>query len=173
LKAWSCSARVRTRMIPLPRDFRDFLRLLNENEIKYVVIGGYAVAYHGYVRYTGDLDVFVEFSKDNAQKLVTAFREFGFASARVSPALFLKKGKIIRMGSEPMRLEVLNEIDGVSFNECFEHRRVTKLANLKINFIDLPRLLKNKRASGRLKDLGDVEALLRKTKRKSKARKSK
>ena len=78
-------------MIPIPRDFRDFLRLLNANAIRYVVIGGYAVAYHGYVRYTGDLDVFVELSIENAQKLVLALREFGFALPKVKSAAIVEK----------------------------------------------------------------------------------
>jgi hypothetical protein len=93
-------------MIPLPRDFEDFLRLLNTNAIKYLVIGGYAVAYHGYVRHTGDLDIFVELSASNAAKLAHALREFGFDMLKVKPELFLQRGKIIRMGYEPMRLEM-------------------------------------------------------------------
>ena len=124
-----------------------------------MVIGGYAVAFHGYVRYTGDLDIFVELSRDNAEKLVRALREFGFDLPRVKPALFLRKGKIIRMGYEPMRLKILNEIDGVSFEECYPRRRIASLRGLKVNFIALPQLLKNKRATGRQKDLADVEAL--------------
>jgi predicted nucleotidyltransferase len=157
-------------MIPLPRDFQDFLKLLNEGRIRYVVIGGYAVAYHGYVRYTGDLDIFVEISEANAVKLVSALRAFGFELPKLKPALFLKKGRIIRLGSEPMRLEILNEIDGVSFEECFRHRRRSRIAGLSINFIDLPRLLKNKRASGRQKDLADVEALTAKAARRKSQR---
>ena len=159
MKRWNCCAKLPMPMIPLPRDFRDFLRLLDANAIRYVVIGGYAVAYHGYVRYTGDLDVFVESSVNNAAKLVSAFREFGFDLPQLKPALFLQKGRIVRMGYEPMRLEILNEIDGVSFQECYRHRRRSTVGGLRVNFIDLPRLLKNKRASGRQKDLADVEAL--------------
>jgi hypothetical protein len=159
LKEWNCCVKLRTPMIPLPRDFQDFLRLLNANAAKYVVVGGYAVAYHGYVRYTGDLDVFVELSADNAVKLVRALRDFGFNLPQLEPALFLRKGRIVRMGYEPMRLEVLNEIDGVSFQECYRHRRRAKLGNLTVHFIALPQLIQNKRASGRQKDLADVEAL--------------
>jgi hypothetical protein len=111
------------------------------------------------LRYTGDLDIFVELSPRNAKGLTKALREFGFNLPRVQPALFLKKGKILRLGVEPMRLEILNKIDGVAFKECFKSRRVAKLGDLKINFIALPQLLKNKRASARQKDLADVEAL--------------
>ena len=154
------------RMIPLPRDFRDFLGLLNTNAVKYLVVGGYAVAYHGYVRYTGDLDIFIELSSENAGRLVRALWEFGFDLPKLKPTLFLRKGKIVRMGYEPMRLEILNDIDGVRFAECYDRRRVARLDDLKINFINLPELLKNKRASGRQKDLADVEGLTPKSRRK-------
>ncbi len=153
-------------MIPLPRDFQDFLRLLNANAIRYLVIGGYAVAYHGHVRYTGDLDIFVELSIDNAERIVRALREFGFDLPKLKPELFLRKGKIVRMGHEPMRLEILNEIDGVSFGECYRQRCMARLGDLKINFIDLPQLLKNKRASRRPQDLADIAALTPKPPRK-------
>jgi predicted nucleotidyltransferase len=146
-------------MIPLPRDFQDFLRLLNANAIRYVVIGGYAVAYHGYVRYTGDLDLFVELSVNNAAKLVSALREFGFELPQLKPALFLRRVRIVRLGYEPMRLEILNEIDGVSFEECYRHRCRSRVGILRVNFIALPQLLRNRRASCRQKDLADVEAL--------------
>ena len=158
-------------MIPLPRDFQDFLRLLNANAIRYVVIGGYAVAFHGYVRYTGDLDIFVELSLENAEKLTCALREFGFDLPAVKPALFMRKGKIIRMGHEPMRLEILNGIDGVSFHECYRRRRIASLGGLKVNFIAPPQLLKNKRATRRQKDLADVEALTPKLNRRKTDRK--
>lgn len=101
------------------------------------------------MRYTGDLDLFVEMSETNATKLASALREFGFASTKVRPAPFLEKGRIILLGYEPMRVEILNEIDGVSFEECFRHRRRSRIGGLSINFIDLPRLVKKRHASGR------------------------
>ena len=131
-----------------------------------MVIGGYAVAFHGYLRYTGDLDVFVELSAENADKLVRALQEFGFDLPELKPSLFLRKGRVVRMGREPMRLEILNQIDGVTFGECYQKRRVSKLGTLKINFISLPELLKNKKATGRQKDRADVEALAPRLKRK-------
>jgi hypothetical protein len=105
------------------------------------------------------LDIFVELSTKNAQKLAVVLRQFGFDSPKVTPALFLQKGKIVRMGHEPMRLEILNDIDGVTFQECYRQRRRASLGGLKINFIALPQLLKNKRATRRQKDRADVEAL--------------
>jgi hypothetical protein len=101
----------------------------------------------------------VELSTENAERIVRALREFGFALPKLKPGLFLRKGKIVRMGHEPMRLEIPNEIDGVSFGECYRHRRMARLDDLKINFIDLPQLLKNKRASRRPQDWADTAAL--------------
>jgi predicted nucleotidyltransferase len=143
----------------LPRDFQEFLQLLNARSVKYVVIGGYAVMFHGHVRHTGDLDVFIAISQETAEQMAKVFREFGFNLPEVTPQLFLNKGRIVRIGHEPMRLEVLNEIDGVSFDECYFNRIETELGGQKINFIALPQLLKNKRSTGRLKDMADVEAL--------------
>jgi predicted nucleotidyltransferase len=143
----------------LPRDFQEFLQLLNAHGVKYVVIGGYAVNFHGYVRFTGDLDVFVALSDESAQLLTAVFREFGFDLPDLKPELFLNRGRIVRLGHEPMRLEILNEIDGVSFEECYLNRVEAELGGHKVNFVALPQLLKNKRATGRLKDLADVEAL--------------
>lgn len=146
-------------MTQFPRDYQDFLQLLTAHDVKYVVVGGYAVIFHGYVRYTGDLDVFVALSVETAQRLTQVFREFGFNVPELAPELFLNKGRIVRAGHEPMRLEILNEIDGVTFDECYANRIEVELGGQKVNFIALPQLLQNKRASGRFKDMADVEAL--------------
>lgn len=146
-------------MIQFPRDYQGFLQLLTAHDVKYVVVDGYAVIFHGYVRYTGDLDVFVALSVETAQRLTQVFREFGFTVPELAPELFLNKGRIVRAGHEPMRLEILNEIDGVTFDECYANRIEIELGGQKVNFIALPQLLQNKRASGRFKDMADVEAL--------------
>jgi len=145
--------------ITLAKNFRDFLKLLRMHRVKYVVVGGYAVAVHGHPRATGDLDVFVELSHKNAAQLAKVFTEFGFGGPDVNAALFSRPGKIIRVGRPPERLEVMNEISGVTFAECYAHRVIFKDQDLPIAFIDLVRLVRNKRASGRLKDLADVENL--------------
>lgn len=151
-------------MIQIPRDFQEFLQLLNDQEIEYLIVGGYAVGHYGYVRYTGDLDIFVGLSTENARRLTLAFRDFGFALPEVTPELFLNKGRIVRIGHEPMRLEILNDIDGVQFEECYAARNEVDLGELKAKVISLPHLLQNKKASGRPKDLADVDVL---SKRKS------
>jgi len=146
-------------MIPLPRDFREFIQLLNQQRVKYLVVGGYAVGYHGYPRYTGDLDVFVELSETNAEHLSEVFRRFGLTGSDLAAPDFLEKGIVIRMGREPMRLEIINDINGVSFADCFRAKIVARLDGLRVNFIDLAHLRRNKAAAGRPKDLEDLRRL--------------
>ncbi len=143
----------------IPSDFKEFLRLLNENNVKYLLIGGYAVSYYGYVRPTGDMDIWIPFDRENAEKVVQALRQFGFTSKDLTPELFLKPKSIIRMGVPPMRLEVSNYIDGVEFDKCYNELELLKLDDLTIPLISLKYLKINKKASGRLKDLNDLEHL--------------
>lgn len=145
-------------MIPIPHDFLEFLSCLSDHEVKFLLIGGYAVAYHGYVRTTGDLDVFVECSPENAQKLVAACRTFGLGSP-VTVDLFLTPGNIIRFGVPPMRLEILNDISGVSFEECWGSHDVLRFREVEIPVITIEKLLQNKKASGRQKDVLDLQML--------------
>jgi predicted nucleotidyltransferase len=146
-------------MIPLPRDFREFIQLLNKQHVKYLVVGGYAVGYHGYPRYTGDLDVFVELSDANAENLAEVFRRFGLTGSDLAAQDFLEKGIVIRLGREPMRLEIINDINGVSFEDCFRAKVTARMGGLRVNFIDLAHLRKNKAAAGRPKDLEDLRRL--------------
>ena len=143
----------------LPLDFKEFLKLLNEKGVRYLLIGGYAVGYHGYPRATGDLDVWIAIHPDNAQKMVTVFREFGFDHPELTPELFLQENKIIRMGYPPMRLEISTGISGVEFDECYASKTVDTIDDVEVNIIDLPHLKANKKAAGRLKDLADLENL--------------
>ncbi len=104
----------------LPPDFKEFLKLLKEHDVRYLLIGGYAVGYHGYPRATEDFDIWVAIHPDNARKLVTVLKIFGFDDPALKPELFLQKPKIIRMGSPPMRLEIPMSISGVEFDECYQ-----------------------------------------------------
>lgn len=147
-------------MTPLPRlepDFKDFLRLLNSNEVEYLLIGGYAVGWHGYVRYTGDLDIWIRVHPDNAIRAARAVQEFGFPEARAET--FLEIPRIMRMGQAPVRIEISTRISGVDFEECYSRRQIGEIDGVKIPVIDLPDLLRNKRASGRPKDLADLDNL--------------
>jgi len=145
--------------LTLPPDFKEFLKLLTEHNVRYLLIGGYAVGYYGYARATEDMDIWVAVHPDNAQKLVSALKAFGFDDSNLKPELFLQKPKIIRMGFPPMRLEITTAISGVEFDKCYQTRVVDKLDGVDVNLIDLENLKKNKRASGRAKDLADVEKL--------------
>ena len=146
-------------MIEFPRDFKEFLQLLNSKTIEYLVIGGYAVGYHGYPRATGDLDIWIATNEQNAMKMVEALKEFGFDPPELQKEIFLKKQKVIRMGVPPMRLEILTSIDGVNFETCFNNRIIADFDDFKVNFISKADLLKNKRASGRPQDLVDFDKL--------------
>jgi hypothetical protein len=145
--------------IELPFDFKEFLKLLNENDVRYLLIGGYAVGYHGYPRATNDMDVWVAIHPDNAQRVVNALRDFGFDHPELTPELFLQANKMIRMGHPPMRLEISTGISGVEFEDCYASRIVDELDGVTVNIIDLPHLKANKKAAGRLKDLADLENL--------------
>lgn len=146
----------------LDRDFADFLRLLNSHGVEYLVIGGYAVGYHGFVRATGDLDLFVRMSPSNAASLVKVFGDFGFTTPELNEGLFLEEGKIVRIGLPPVRIEVLNSISGIRFEDAYPKRIEAMIDGVRMPFIDLEDLLKNKAASGRLKDLADIEGLKKK-----------
>lgn len=146
-------------IIPLPPDFSEFLKLLQDHAVKYLLIGGYAVCYHGYVRATGDMDIWFERDKKNANKLVNVLLSFGFKSNELSPDLFLKPNNLNRMGVPPIRIKLMNSISGVEFSECFSERVVESWNGVKVNILSLDKLKVNKSASGRLKDLSDLEHL--------------
>jgi hypothetical protein len=145
--------------IGLPNDFKEFLRLLNSHQVEYLLIGGFAVGYHGYPRATNDMDVWVAVNLANADRLVAALSEFGFTGSGLSAELFLEDKKIIRMGHPPMRIEVLTGISGVDFGACYVQRIVDEIDGIPVNIINLADLKQNKRASGRYKDLDDLEHL--------------
>jgi predicted nucleotidyltransferase len=141
----------------LPLDFKEFLQLLNSHKVEYLLIGGYSVGYYGYPRATADMDVWVNPSPQNAKKLVEVLKDFGFGEVEAN--LFLKENQIIRMGTPPLRIEVLTSISGVSFAECFRERASAEIDGVEVTLIGLEHLKKNKKASGRYKDLDDLEHL--------------
>ena len=145
--------------IKLAKDFKEFLSLCLSREVRFMVIGGYAVVYHSRPRYTGDLDVWVDATPENADRVVAVLRDFGFHGDDVQPSMITDMKEIIRMGFEPMRLELFTRIPGVNFSECYERRVFVKIGRLMVPFIGLEDLKLNKRASGRLKDMQDLEEL--------------
>jgi hypothetical protein len=140
-------------------DFKEFLRSLNARGVEYLVIGGHAVAFYGYPRATADLDVWIAVNPVNADRVVAALKDFGFDVPDLNPDLFLQDGRIIRMGIAPNRIEIQTGIDGVEFSSSYERRVPGKMDDVVVNFIALSDLKANKRASGRNKDLADLDHL--------------
>ena len=145
--------------IRLPQDFREFLRLLNSYEVSYLLIGGFAVGYHGYPRATGDMDIWIAATLENADKIVRLLKAFGFDVPQLNRELFLKKRQVIRIGVPPIRIEMLTDISGVSFDECYDKRVTDLIDGVSVSIISLAHLKVNKKASGRTKDLHDFECL--------------
>jgi hypothetical protein len=145
--------------VNLPPDFKEFLQLLSAHQVEYLLIGGYAVAYHGYPRATADMDIWIALHPHNAEKVVVALKAFGFDLPELSPALFLKEGQIIRMGVPPLRIEIATSISGVRFEECYAARVIAILDEVQVNLISLTHLKVDKKAAGRYKDLNDLENL--------------
>ena len=145
--------------IEFPQDFSEFLKLLNAHRVEYLLIGGFAVALHGYPRATADMDVWVARNRLNAERLVSCLREFGFDTPNLTPELFDDPNRIVRMGVAPLRIEILTEIDGVNFKDCSARSINQSVDGELVPVISLEDLKANKRASGRAKDLDDLENL--------------
>jgi hypothetical protein len=143
----------------LPKDFREFLKLLRAHGVEYLLVGGWAVSHHGYPRLTNDLDIWIAISPANAERVVRALSDFGYDVPELSAALFLQTDQIIRMGFEPLRIEVMTTISGVQFEDCYRERLETTLDHEPVSVINLRHLRINKQAAGRLKDLSDLEHL--------------
>ena len=140
-------------------DFEEFLRLLNATGAKYVIIGGYAVAFHGHIRSTGDLDIFFGRSAENITAVMRALRQFGFSESVVDRELFEAEDNIIRIGVPPIRIELMSNISGVSFSDVWESRVEGRYGDVETAFISLSDLITNKRASARPKDMLDADQL--------------
>lgn len=142
----------------LNRDFKEFAELLNARGVEYLVVGGYALAAHGHPRYTGDIDFWVRPTAANLERLLVALRDFGFGSLGLGIADF-SVDTVVQLGQPPRRIDLLTAIDGVDFDACFARREQVDLADVRLNIIGLEDFKANKRASGRLKDLADLESL--------------
>ena len=141
------------------RDFREFIESLNKHNVRYLLIGGYAVALHGHPRYTKDLDIWIWMEDTNAANLLNALKEFGFSSISLVVEDFLKPDQIIQLGFPPNRIDLMTSPKGVDFNTCYASREEIEIDGLKVNLIDLNNLKINKKATGRHQDLADLENL--------------
>ena len=145
--------------INLEKDIIDFIELCNKHNIKYLVIGGYAVSIHGYPRSTKDIDVCIEMSEVNASKMVQVINDFGFGSLKLTKDDFLKKHFITQLGFPPLRIDILNDLDGVSFEEAWKNRKIVNFEGVDVNFIGYNDLITVKQKAARPQDIADVDKL--------------
>jgi len=150
----------------LDKDFREFIELLSAHKVEYLVIGGYAVNFHGYPRYTKDIDFWIWMTKENSEKIMTVLMEFGFGSLGLKSDDFLVSENIIQLGYEPYRIDIIMNVDGLEFEPSYQNRSSVKIGNTLVDFLSIDDLILAKRYSGRLQDLADAEQLEKIKKRK-------
>ena len=143
----------------LNQDYKEFIQSLNDNHVRYLVVGGYAVAFHGHPRYTKDIDIWIEMTNANAEKVITSLEQFGFGSLGLRKEDFLVPDQTIQLGYPPTRIDLINTLSGVDFKTCYASRVQIEIDGTPVDFIDLENLKKNKQESGRLQDLADIENL--------------
>jgi len=141
------------------KDFKEFLALLNEHEVKFIIVGGYALAYHGAPRFTGDIDVFIKSDKENAERILKSLEEFGFGSLDIAIEDFLHPDNIIQLGVPPVRIDLITSISGVTWEEANASKEKGLFGDVTVSFIGKEQFINNKRASGRKKDIADLESL--------------
>jgi hypothetical protein len=141
------------------KDFIDFIELLNLHMVDYMIVGAHALAYHGRPRHTGDLDIWIKPSEENASKMVAVLKDFGFGSLGLSEHDFLKENYVTQLGYPPLRIDILNAISGVEFDDAYANKVEGEIDDLAVKFINVTEFIKNKEASGRKKDLGDIASL--------------
>ena len=141
------------------QDFRDLFALFNARKVEYVVVGAYALAFHGAPRFTGDMDILVRPGVRNARRIVTALAEFGFASLGLTVEDFKKTGRVVQLGVAPVRIDLVTSLTGVSWKEAAAGSRPGKYGDLRVRYLGKKEFIRNKRAMGRSKDLADIEAI--------------
>lgn len=143
----------------LQKDFEDLCVSLNGRSVEYVIVGGYALAFHGAPRFTGDLDIFIRPTEDNVNKLLAALRDFGFRESRLDPDDLLRHRKILELGRPPVQVHLMAFISGVSWERAWESKQLGTYGSTPVFFLGREAFIANKRALGRAKDLADIEAL--------------
>lgn len=143
----------------LQKDYKELLRSLNSKSVRYLLIGGYAVIFHGYPRFTHDLDIVISNDHENLAKCIAALNDFGFTGPDVSVSLFTKPKSVVRMGIEPVMIELLNYIKGLDFDDAYSRRDLREVEDITVSLISLSDLIKNKLTVARDKDIADVTEL--------------
>ncbi len=141
------------------KDFRELLALLNDHQVDYLVVGGYALAFHGAPRFTGDLDIYVQPTSENARRVLSALEDFGFGDLDIQIEDLALPDRVVQLGVAPIRVDLITSISGVTWDEAHAGRVAGTYGDVPVHFVGLDALATNKRATGRAKDLADLEAL--------------
>lgn len=153
-------------MARVQKDYEELLRLFNRHKVRYLVVGAFAVAFHSMPRYTKDLDLFIEASSQNARRVLAALKEFGFGGLKLCEKDFSEPKKIVQLGYEPVRIDIVTSIDGCEFRGVWNHRKKGAYGKVEAHFIGRDDLIRNKRASHRKQDQADVDILIKNRRRK-------
>ena len=140
-------------------DFRELLALFSAHHVEYLIVGGYALAFHGAPRFTGDLDILVKPNAANAQRILTALKVFGFATMGLTQSDFESPDQVVQLGVPPVRIDLITSLTGVSWNEAWADRISGNYGDLLVYYLGREQFIANKRATGRTKDLADLEML--------------
>jgi hypothetical protein len=140
-------------------DFKDLLALLNEHKVEYIIVGAYALAFHGAPRFTGDIDIYVNPTKENANRIVSALSAFGFGTLGLTPEDFQKLDQVIQLGVPPVRIDLITSVTGVSWDQASVGKMPGNYGDIPVFFLGRAQYIANKKATGRSKDLADIEAL--------------
>ena len=140
-------------------DFQEFLRSFIGHDVRFLIVGGYALAAHGHPRYTKDLDVWVWTDPSNSQRVVAAVEEFGFSGLGLTAADFEDPDVVVQLGREPQRIDILTFATGLTFSDAFDHRMMLNIGGLQVPFLSIDDLRTNKLATGRLQDQADAAHL--------------
>jgi hypothetical protein len=143
----------------IQKDFRELLALFNKHNVEYMIVGGYALAFYGSPRYTGDLDIYVRHDALNAQRIVAALNDFGFGSVGLTTEDFEKPNHVIQLGVPPIRIDIINSLSGISWDDAYDNRVKGTYGDIHVYYIGREQFISNKRAIGRKKDLADIEAI--------------
>jgi hypothetical protein len=146
-------------MMEVQQDFRELLELFNVHSVEYMIVGGYALAFHGAPRFTGDLDILVRPDPENAARVLAALEEFGFSSLGLTTEDFMRPDHVVQLGVPPVRIDIITSLTGVAWTEAFAGRIVGTYGDVIVYFIGREQFIANKRATGRKRDWGDLEVL--------------
>ena len=143
----------------IQQDFKELFELFNEQRVEYMIVGGYALAFHGAPRYTGDMDIYVKADSANANRVMEALKKFGFGSADLTPNDFMQQDKVIQIGVPPVRIDIMTSITGVTCEEAFSEKVKGKYDDTEVYYISRDYFILNKKAIGRKRDIADLESM--------------